>query len=253
MFLMYVDESGDTGLVDSPTRYFVLTGLVLHELRWQTYIEQFIQFRQRMRASFGLKLREEIHATEFINRPGTLRRIAKNDRLSILRFLARELASMSDLNVINIVVDKQNKAMGYDCFTNAWRALIQRFENTLSHRNFRGPRNADERGLVLPDPTDDKKLTRLIRRLRKWNPVSNQMSPGFRNLQLKTIIEDPCFRDSRHSYFIQACDLLAYLLKQRLDPNKYMKKKGANTYFQLVDPILCKVAASTDPQGIVRL
>ena len=32
MFLMYVDESGDAGLVGSPTRYFVLTGLVVHEL-----------------------------------------------------------------------------------------------------------------------------------------------------------------------------------------------------------------------------
>ena len=35
MFLMYVDESGDCGLQNSPTRYLVLTGLVIHELRWQ--------------------------------------------------------------------------------------------------------------------------------------------------------------------------------------------------------------------------
>lgn len=35
MYLMYVDESGDIGLVNSPTHYFVLVGLVLHELRWQ--------------------------------------------------------------------------------------------------------------------------------------------------------------------------------------------------------------------------
>ena len=33
MYLMYVDESGDSGLVNSPTRYFVLTGMVVHELR----------------------------------------------------------------------------------------------------------------------------------------------------------------------------------------------------------------------------
>ena len=35
MYLMYVDESGDVGMVNSPSRYFVLVGLVLHELRWQ--------------------------------------------------------------------------------------------------------------------------------------------------------------------------------------------------------------------------
>jgi len=34
---MYVDESGDSGLPSdgSPTRYFCLSGLVVHELRWQ--------------------------------------------------------------------------------------------------------------------------------------------------------------------------------------------------------------------------
>ncbi|MBK7203929.1 MAG: DUF3800 domain-containing protein [Anaerolineae bacterium] len=30
MYLMYVDESGDCGLTNSPTRYFVLTGLILN-------------------------------------------------------------------------------------------------------------------------------------------------------------------------------------------------------------------------------
>jgi hypothetical protein len=44
---MYVDESGDSGLDNSPTRYFVLTGLVIHELRWRAYLEQMVNFRQR--------------------------------------------------------------------------------------------------------------------------------------------------------------------------------------------------------------
>jgi hypothetical protein len=30
MYFMYVDESGDPGLVGSPTRYFTLSGLVIH-------------------------------------------------------------------------------------------------------------------------------------------------------------------------------------------------------------------------------
>lgn len=31
MYFMYVDESGDPGMLVSPTRYFVLSGLVVHE------------------------------------------------------------------------------------------------------------------------------------------------------------------------------------------------------------------------------
>ncbi len=61
MFLMYVDESGDCGLKNSPTRYFVLRGLVVHELRWQSCLDQIIAFRRRIRQQFGLRLREELH------------------------------------------------------------------------------------------------------------------------------------------------------------------------------------------------
>jgi len=34
VYLMYVDESGDTGLDGSPTDHFVLTGFVVHEADW---------------------------------------------------------------------------------------------------------------------------------------------------------------------------------------------------------------------------
>jgi hypothetical protein len=49
MYLMYVDESGDCGMTKSPSRYFVLTGLVVHEVRWTDCLEKLIEFRRRMR------------------------------------------------------------------------------------------------------------------------------------------------------------------------------------------------------------
>lgn len=255
MYLMYVDESGDCGLENSPSSYFVLTGLVVHELRWRPYLDQLFSFRRRMRGTFGLKLREELHAAHMINHPGALRRIPKNDRLAIIRMFARELASMTDLNVISVVVEKPNKPTTYDVFGMAWKVLIQRFENTISHRNFAGPANPDECGLLLPDDTDNKKLTTLLRQMRRYNPVPNKppFDPGLRNLTLSRIVEDPTFRDSAHSYFIQACDLAAYLLYQQISPSNYMKRKAGHNYFRILDPILCKVASSSDPQGVVRL
>lgn len=79
---MYVDESGDIGLKNSPSRFFILTGLVVHELRWQANLNQLVNFRRRMRVLHGLKLREELHASHFINKPGDLRRIKRNNRLT---------------------------------------------------------------------------------------------------------------------------------------------------------------------------
>ncbi len=190
-----------------------------------------------------------------ITSPGLLVRIKRNDRLSILRFFANELASMPDLNIINIVVDKQNKPANFDVFETAWKALIQRFENTISWHNFHGPANPDERGIIFPDHTDDKKLTQLLRKMRRYNPVPNKptFGIGYRNLPLGKIVEDPNFRDSGYSYFIQAADLVAFLLYQSLTPNSYMRKKGGQNYFYRLDPILCKAVSPSDPYGIVHL
>jgi hypothetical protein len=255
MYLMYVDESGDIGLVNSPSQYFVLSGLAVHELRWLPYLEQIIEFRRRMRDKYGLHMREEIHAAAMINNPGDMVRIKRYNRLAIIRAFADELASMSDLNVINVVIDKDGKGSDYDVFETAWRALIQRFENTVSRRNFQGPHNPDERGIIIPDNTEGQKLIRLIRKMRRYNPVPSrpEYGGGYRNLQLQTIIEDPWLKDSADSYFIQAADLCAFLLYQRLAPSSYMEKKSGQNYFEKLQPILCTVASSTDPLGIVRL
>ena len=34
MYIMYVDESGDIGIEKTQTRYFILSALVIHELKW---------------------------------------------------------------------------------------------------------------------------------------------------------------------------------------------------------------------------
>jgi len=256
MYLCYVDESGDCGLANSPTRYFVLSGLVVHELRWSHYLDQLIEFRRDLKTRYGLKLRQEIHSSGFITRPGNeLLMIKRNDRLAIIRMFADFLSKLPDSSLINVVVDKSVKASGYDVFSQAWKALIQRFENTISHHNFPGPANADERGLIICDNTDDKKLITLLRQMRRYNPIPNQpqFGSGFRNLSLSYIVEDPVFRDSEHHYFIQAADLAAFLLYQRLSPNTYMRRHAGGNYFLRLNPILCKVASGSDPHGIVRL
>jgi hypothetical protein len=48
MYFMYVDESGDCGLNNSPTKYFVLTGLVIHELRWKQCLESLLDRAQQV-------------------------------------------------------------------------------------------------------------------------------------------------------------------------------------------------------------
>ena len=255
MYFMYVDESGDSGLIGSPTRYFTLSGLVIHELRWNEYLEKLIDFRKRMRNSFGLLMREEIHSAHLINKPGELVRIKRNDRLTIIRAFINEITTLQDISIINVVVDKEGKPAGYDVMEKAWEALIQRFSNTISYRNFPGPANADERGMIIPDDTDAKKIQQLLRRMRKYNPIPNQTTygRGYRNLAIGNLVEDPFFKDSRDSYLIQAADVVAFALYQKLAPSSYMKKKSGNKYFNRLNGVLCKAASASDPEGIVKL
>ena len=254
MYFLYADESGDIGLTRSPTRYFILSGFVVHELAWHATLEAIIDFRRELRQRYGLKLREEIHAAHFVNRPGhEIRRFRRDIRLRILRDVLDFQATLANVNAIHILVDKQGKRPEYDVFNQAWTALFQRFENTISHRNFPGPQNPQDQGLAIVDRTDEVKLRHLLRRLRRYNPVPSIGGVGYRQLPIRTMAEDPVHRDSLHSYFVQLADTNAYFLKQREDPCAYVRHKGARNYFLRLDPILCKVASRTDPLGIVHL
>ena len=67
MYLMYVDESGDTGVERSPTSRFLLSGMVFHELRWNALFDSLVTFRRELRQRTGFKLRDDIHTQELIN------------------------------------------------------------------------------------------------------------------------------------------------------------------------------------------
>jgi len=253
MYMLYVDESGDVGMVQGSSPYFVLSGFVVHELRWVSLINDIISFRRELRRRYGLKLREEIHAAHFLHRPGDLRRIRKDVRLRMLRDVLDYEASLADISIVNIVIDKQGKSPNYDVFEGAWMLLVQRFHNTISHRNFPGPQNPQDLGLLVADRTDEAKLRKLMRRLRRFNPVPSMIGTAPRQILLDTLVEDPVHRDSLHSYFIQLSDVNAYFLFQKLRPCGYVKNKGARNWFDRLDPVLCKVASRSDPQSVVRL
>lgn len=249
MFLMYVDESGDIGTQNSPTNCFILSALVFHELRWNAIMENLVAFRRHLRTTTGLKLREEIHATHFMNRPGELRRIKRHERVDILKQCIDWVADQQDINVITVVAAKTGKTKE-QVFDWSWQRLIQRFENTIRYRNFKGPVNPDDRGMLIADRTDDKQLRLLVRRMRRYNPIPNVIG-GYRNLTLDYVIEDPIMRESKDSFLHQIVDVVSYCARQLYEPNTYMKKKGGHKFYERLDTALVKHASKSHPLGIV--
>lgn len=252
MYIMYVDESGDTGLIKSPTAHFVLSGLVVHESRWREFIEILIAFRKTMKSVYGLPVRGEIHASEYINQRAY--NLDKHVRLAILRGVVDELAKINFISITNVVVSKHGKPPGFDIFDFAWRTLFQRFENTLVHGNFPGGFR-DDYGTVITDATAGKKLLRMVRKMAVINYIPNvpRYGGGSRNIPIKRIIEDPQGKNSAESYPIQMCDVVAYVLYQRYAPNTYFRRKRAKFYFDRLQPVLNKHASRYNGLGIVEL
>ncbi len=255
MYLMYVDESGDTGVENSPTKYYILTALVFHELRWNQYLENLIVFRRKLRDTKGLKLREEIHAVSFINKPGELIRIKRNDRIDILKQCIDWTNNNRDMNVFSVCVKKSNYHTSSEVFEKAWLVLIQRFENTIRNSNFHGPKNPDEKGLILSDNTNSRAVTKLLRKMRRFNPIPNvrEYGDGNRDITIDYIIEDPVFRDSRDSYFHQIVDVIAYCARQKLEPNKTMKKKSGHNFYSRLNNVIVSEVTRSNNEGIVYI
>ncbi len=253
MYLMYVDESGDTGFKPGATSYFALSGIVIHESRWRDFVTVMKTFRQTLRAAYGLPVRVEIHASHFMRSPPVLG-MAPHKRIAILRNMLDELARFPDISITNVIVKKVGKSATYDVFDNAWKVLFQRFENTLKNGNFPGGHSSDH-GLVFTDATNGMTLSKLMRKMAVHNPIPNQgwAGPGFRILPIARVIEDPHGVDSKRSYFIQAADVCAYFLAQRYAPNSRAKRHGATRYFDRLRPVLNVKASRSNALGIVEL
>jgi hypothetical protein len=104
------------------------------------------------------------------------------------------------------------------------------FDNTLAYKNFPNA-GVNDKGIILADNTDGGKLTKLLREMRRYNPIPSMIGTAPRNIPLRAVIEDPVFRDSANSLFHQMVDVVAYFAKQHYQPNKYMRTKGGRHYY----------------------
>mgnify|MGYP001393632272 CR=1 FL=1 len=253
MYLIYVDESGDTGIRNSLTKYFVLSALVVHETKWNKLLDEIVNLRRKFKEDYGLKINEEIHAARFFTKPGELARIEKHDRLQICKRIIDFLESLDYISLVNVVVNKAGKSEDFEVFETAWQYLIQRIHNTIGYGNFPSGFSREEKGLIIPDETEAKKLNKLVRKMRRYNPVPNMNQPGYRMIETDLIIEDPYYKSSKHSLFHQLVDVNAYFLFQMHQPNSYVRKKKAYNFFKRYDKVLCKVASTKNELGIVYI
>lgn len=244
---MYVDESGDPGLHKYGSPYYILSGLLFPEQDWQKYLQRLKELRKSIKQRYGLYVREEIHAAELIRvkKIDSYRKIRKSDRISLLKAYCEQLPILFDnAKVINVCLEKKDFESAEKVQLTAWNRLAQRYNTYLK-------KTAKDRGIIISDDTDGARVTRLLRKMRVYNPVPSKFEGAY-NAPTDNILEDLFQRGSHHSYFIQSADVVAHLLYRHECPKGSLKKFGLEKLFPKLEPILLKEAAGNDPMGIVR-
>lgn len=84
-------------------------------------------------------------------------------------------------------------------------------------------------------------------------PNDPRFGGGSRNIPIVRIIEDPHGKDSAETLPIQMCDVAAYFLHQRFNPNSYVRRQRAQHYYDRLRPVLNTLASRSNPLGIVQL
>ena len=62
-----------------------------------------------------------------------------------------------------------------------------------------------------------------------------------KNIAVSHLIEDPLFKPSHHSYFLQFADVVAFsLLKKEVPPSPNVTRYGLDKMFDLLKPVLVR-------------
>ncbi|OYU78939.1 MAG: hypothetical protein CFE23_16340 [Flavobacterium sp. BFFFF1] len=247
MYIMYVDESGDPGSHKNSSPHFILSAIIVSENEWDKYLVKLKTFRKALRDTYGLNQRSEIHCKELVRPNNNLeyKKISKTNRMNLLKDYATQLPNVFDTAQILNICLKKSELEGIDFFELAWSRLLQRYDTFLK-------KEVKDKGIIISDDTSNLKLMNLHRKMRIYNPIPSHYSIEPYNAPIDSILEDIFSRDSKHSYFIQSTDVIAYLLYKKEFPQGSIKKYGIEKQFDKLEPILLKKASKNDKFGIVR-
>ena len=235
VFLIYIDESYDP-------RYFAYAAVFVPVDKWNDIFQKLLSWRQSLHKNHGIDANAEIHSTEFVGGRGQpITNRDKNYRAKLFNSFIKEIENLPHIRIINgITIDKRRHEKLFKYF-------VTRINNTLQKHN--------AYGILICDEGDESKLISMVRRLKKENQIWSCYSLGeSRSCPLDHIIEDPLFKTSKSSYFIQMADMIAFSLLRNEHPIQGHTMPEVQKAFENLDKVLVKEAFAKDPRrkGIVR-
>lgn len=234
MHLLYIDDS-----FEKP--YQVYSAIAVPVSSWRSSFDAVKQWRQELKRKYGILVHKELHATVFVSGRGSLgpRIVTKYERSQIFRSAFELLNSMPEVRVFN------------SCRTSnpdwAFERLITRVHKTMV--------TWDSHAFLICDEGKEVEFTKLIRRMGVFNPVPVYVGPGVterQNVATTRIIEDPIFKQSDKSYFVQLADFVAYGLLRRECRLPSKEKYQIGDCFDLLKDVVVRKASPKDRMGVIR-
>jgi hypothetical protein len=213
MNLLFIDESGDYGLIEGCSKYFVLAGIALPAQHWKEYFWQIQETRRWIVQHYTVTFQElkgkDIfsHKGPFFNssiKPADLERIYErildllcDAKIELFASAFRKTDFLSKFQS----PDLQHLVKPFN--EHSWREFLRTYNQYLV--GLAETSDQSQNGIVYfdHDPGQEKTVRKIVREFaRALDRQSSHPGGG--------IIEDPILRDSKESFIIQIADILAY-------------------------------------------
>jgi Protein of unknown function (DUF3800) len=234
MWLAYFDESKENN------KFFVYSALVVDSTKWNQAFDAVKRFRQDLKAKYGIYTKKELHAWKFAAGKGQIstRVLSKQQRAVIFREVLQFIAGLGGCGIISAV----NTNEFY-----AFERIMNRINKTAERKK--------AQVMLLCDEGQEIEFTRRIRRMHVFNPIpSNRQvwtdGKPTKNIPISAFIEDPVFKQSHMSYFIQLTDFIAYALLRMERPIPSRTALGYDQMYPILKPRTTPLTNRADPRGL---
>jgi hypothetical protein len=239
MHLIYLDDARDEKLC-------VFSALAVPADKWRDTFNALRHFRRDIKQSDGVYVHKELHAWKFVSGRGRIaeRIVPKGRRCELFRASLTLLSNQPGLSMLNAVFPKKDDELAFERLANRVQRMME---------------VAGSHAMLICDEGKEAAYTKLMRRLAVHNPIQSQFGRwqdgnAYKNIPTDRVLEDPVFKKSERSYFIQWVDFCAYALLRRENPVPSKTEYGLHEAFNILSrsSILNRHATRKDPEGILR-
>ncbi len=232
MEFLFIDESGDNGLSENSTDYYILAGISFEDWQWKENFWKIVEHRRQISQKYGLVI-DELKGSEIFSHRGPFfnSTLHSDDLKWIYNQTIDLICDKLSLTLFVVVKSKEEfkrrQVYGRNLIKNftqeIWTEYLSMYEQYLIEKSI--AIKHPQTGLIYYDLNQEKHVRKIVRQFaRKFDQQSTCPSAG--------IIEDVIFRASKASYFVQLADIVAFSINRII-------KRGMHDVF-IIEPIMAE-------------